>query len=80
MRQIVASFNEVDGFVNQIAIATNQQAAGVAHVSQATHELDAMTESNASMAEQTADVAQGVQAATDALAQSMGTVGPTPIG
>ncbi len=80
MHQVVASFNEVDGFVSQIAIATNQQAAGVAHVSQATHELDAMTESNASMAEQTAEVAHGVQAATDALAQSMGTLGPTPIG
>ncbi|MCL4746299.1 MAG: PAS domain-containing protein [Burkholderiaceae bacterium] len=75
MHQVVASFNEVDGFVSQIAIATNQQAAGVAHVSQATHEPDAMTERNASMAEQTADVAQGVQAATDALAQAMGTAG-----
>lgn len=61
MINIVEQVNRVTELIADISAATQEQSAGIAEVSQAVAELDAMTHNNASMAVQSADAAKSIQ-------------------
>jgi methyl-accepting chemotaxis protein len=54
MRALVVNAKRMNTLLNEISQAATEQSDGVAHVSQAVHELDRTTQQNASLVEQTA--------------------------
>jgi methyl-accepting chemotaxis protein len=52
MGEVVASVNRVSGIIGEIAAATQQQSSGIVQVNQAVGELDKVTQSNASLVEE----------------------------
>ena len=65
MQDIVASVRRVTDMIGEISMATDEQSAGLASVNQSVSDLDAMTQQNAALVEQSA-------AAADSLRQQAG--------
>jgi len=62
MTDVVESIQRVSGLVGEIRVATREQHAGIDLVSRAIHSMDQTTQENATLVEQTAHVADGLQA------------------
>ncbi len=67
LQQIAASVRELIGTVGQIAASGREQATGVSEVSNALNRIDAATQSNAALAQRTADAAQSLAGLVDRL-------------
>jgi methyl-accepting chemotaxis protein len=69
MGELVASAGRVNALLSEIAVGANEQAEGVNQTTASVHELDALTQANAALVEETAAAAsslkeQAVQLAT----------------
>jgi len=60
MAQIVSSVNTVMNTMNEISIATQEQADGLEQVSRVVVEMDKSTQDNATLVEHTANAANGL--------------------
>lgn len=57
MAQIVSSVEQVAGFMNEIAVASQEQRAGIAQVNRAVSQMDAATQQNATIVDDSAQAA-----------------------
>lgn len=64
LEQIVSDVTKVDTIIAEIAHASNEQATGIDQISQAINHLDAMTQQNAELAEQTSSASMTMLAKT----------------
>jgi methyl-accepting chemotaxis protein len=71
MDQVVASIGRVNAIVNDIAAASREQSSGIGQVSQAVTQLDAVTQQNAALVEQSAAAAAAMQEQAARLAQAV---------
>jgi methyl-accepting chemotaxis protein len=71
MDQVVASIGRVTAIVNDIADASREQSSGIGQVSQAVTQLDAVTQQNAALVEQSAAAAAAMQEQAARLAQAV---------
>jgi aerotaxis receptor len=69
--EVVASVKEVGLLIRQITQATQEQSLGIAQVNQAVTQLDAVTQQNAALVEQSAASAEGLSSSSVALARSV---------
>ncbi|ASU39137.1 chemotaxis protein [Herbaspirillum sp. meg3] len=71
MEQIVTSVNTVMNTMNEISIATREQAEGLEQVSRVVVEMDKSTQENAALVDQTAEAANALTRQADSLVQSV---------
>ncbi len=71
MEQIVTSVNTVMNTVNEISIATQEQAEGLEQVSRVVVEMDKSTQENAALVDQTAEAANSLKRQAENLVQSV---------
>ncbi|WP_050477632.1 methyl-accepting chemotaxis protein [Herbaspirillum rhizosphaerae] len=71
MEQIVTSVNTVMNTMNEISIATQEQAEGLEQVSRVVVEMDKSTQENAALVDQTAEAANALTRQADSLVQSV---------
>jgi methyl-accepting chemotaxis protein len=69
---IVGNAAQIDSIMNEIAVATREQSAGVGQVGSAVHELDRNTQQNAALVEETAAAASALSAQAQRLADEVG--------
>jgi methyl-accepting chemotaxis protein len=72
MTELDTSVQRVTAIIEEITIASAQQAGGIAEVNSAVVQLDQMTQQNAAMVEQSAAAAQGLQEQSQRLTQVVG--------
>lgn len=68
-KMINSKISETVAIVDQVALASNEQAAGITQINQSVHELEHVTESNSQIAEDTDSVAQEVSALATQIVQ-----------
>jgi methyl-accepting chemotaxis protein len=61
MDDIVNSVGRVSGIIGEIAVASQEQLAGIEQISQAIHHMDKMTQENATLVEESLSVSQNMQ-------------------
>ena len=66
---IVANVSEVSSIINNIAIASNEQAEGIAQVSQGLDQISKVTQSNSAVSEETAAASQELNSQAELLQQ-----------
>jgi len=71
MDEIVASVGSVTSIINEIALATQEQSAGIEQINQAVVHMDQATQQNAAMVEQASAAASGLQDQATRLAQTV---------
>ncbi len=71
MTEIVASIKRVSDIVGEISAASIEQSAGVGHVGQAMASMDAATQQNAALVEESAAAAQSLRHQADQLVQAV---------
>jgi methyl-accepting chemotaxis protein len=71
IQDIVMNAGKIDSMMNEIAVATREQSAGVAQVATAVNELDQGTQQNAALVEQTAAAASGLAESAQQLASEV---------
>ncbi len=71
MEQIVTSVNTVMNTMNEISIATQEQAEGLEQVSRVVVEMDKSTQENAALVDQTAEAANSLTRQAESLVQSV---------
>ncbi len=71
MRQIVDNATRVKSLIGEISSATREQTAGVGDVAQSVERLDAMTQQNAALVEQTAAAAASLEESARRLNEAM---------
>jgi len=71
MEQVVASIRRVTGIVSEIASASAEQSAGIEQVNQAVGDMDASTQHNAALVEQSAAAATSLQEQASRLAATV---------
>jgi methyl-accepting chemotaxis protein len=64
---VVDSFREVTGLVTDIALASQEQASGIAQVTQAVSQMDGVTQQNAALVEEAAASAESLEEQARAL-------------
>jgi methyl-accepting chemotaxis protein len=69
MQDIVASVRRVTDMIGEISMATDEQSAGLASVNQSVSDLDAMTQQNAALVEQSAAAADSLRQQASRLAE-----------
>jgi methyl-accepting chemotaxis protein len=62
MSEVVASIRRVTDIMGEISAASSAQAAGVANVDSAVHQMDQATQQNAALVEEIAAAASGLKA------------------
>lgn len=72
MKEIVNSIKRVNDIMSEIAVASNEQSAGIEEVSTAVSQMDEMTQQNAALVEQAAAAAESLQSQADQLNRSVG--------
>ncbi|MBC7414960.1 MAG: cache domain-containing protein [Herminiimonas sp.] len=72
MGKLVASVQEVNTLIHDIASSTAEQSNGIAQINSAINELDQMTQQNAAMVEQSAAAAQGLSDQAQQMIASVG--------
>jgi methyl-accepting chemotaxis protein len=78
MDQIVAEVQRVDGLINEIGEATQQQAGGIGQVGDAIDQLDQVTQQNAALVEESAAAAESLHAQATRLVAAVGRFRLTP--
>ncbi|WUR14565.1 methyl-accepting chemotaxis protein [[Empedobacter] haloabium] len=78
MAQILDSVRRVAGLMQDIALASSEQSAGIEQVNQAITQMDDVTQHNAALVEQTAAASASLEQQAEALARAVGifTVAP----
>ena len=71
MREIVDAANGVKQLIADISIGAREQTGGIADVSQSVEQLDAMTQQNAALVEETAAAAASLKDSADRMNQAM---------
>ena len=71
MHEILGSIEQVDAIIGHIAIASEQQAGGIAHVNQAVAALDGTTQQNSALVQQSAAAALSLQEQAQRLVKSV---------
>jgi len=71
IQDIVMNAGKIDAMMNEIAVATREQSAGVSQVATAVNELDQGTQQNAALVEQTAAAASGLAESAQQLASEV---------
>ncbi|MBL8333086.1 MAG: hypothetical protein JNM08_08285 [Rubrivivax sp.] len=71
MQDIVRQVHQVSTLINEIASASQGQAASVAHVSEAVQTLDSLTQQNAALAEQTSAAATSLGRQAEGLTEAI---------
>ncbi|RVT52817.1 methyl-accepting chemotaxis protein [Rubrivivax albus] len=71
MRQIVDNANGVKQLIAEISIGAREQTSGIADVSQSVEQLDAMTQQNAALVEETAAAAASLKDSAERMNQAM---------
>jgi len=66
---IVGSARRINGLLAEISVGANEQAQGVTQTTQSVHELDALTQANSALVEQTAAAAATLKGQASELAQ-----------
>ncbi|HYD97415.1 MAG TPA: methyl-accepting chemotaxis protein [Noviherbaspirillum sp.] len=69
MEEIVASIKRVAGIVEEIAIASSDQSAGIEQVNEAMMQMDKVTQQNAALVEEAAAAAEALQEQAQSLAE-----------
>ena len=69
MQEIVSSIQRVAGIVDEIALASREQASGLAQINQAVSHLDGVTQQNAALVEQSSAAAAALQQQAHHLAE-----------
>ena len=69
MTQVVGSIRQATSLMGEISTASHEQAAGVAQVGEAVAQLDQVTQQNASLVEEMAAAARGLEAQAQSLVQ-----------
>ena len=71
MRDIIASVDRVSSIMNEIALASREQSAGIAQVNDAVTQMDEVTQQNAALVEQAAAAAGSLQEQTLKVVQTL---------
>ena len=71
MRQIVDNANGVKQLIAEISVGAQEQTSGIADVSQSVEQLDAMTQQNAALVEETAAAAASLRDSAERMNQAM---------
>ncbi|WP_299260117.1 methyl-accepting chemotaxis protein [uncultured Kushneria sp.] len=71
MQEVVAAVGRVTGLVNEIALASREQAAGIGDVNHAVADMDGVTQQNAALVEEVASAASALEEQARALEQLM---------
>jgi methyl-accepting chemotaxis protein len=71
MRQIVDNANNVKQLIAEISVGAQEQTAGLVEVGQSVEQLDAMTQQNAALVEQTAAAAASLKDSAERMNQAM---------
>ncbi|MDI4635897.1 hypothetical protein J7U46_22730 [Pelomonas sp. V22] len=71
MREIVTKANDVKHLIAEISAGTREQTSGLADVMASVEQLDAMTQQNAALVEQTAAAAASLRDSADRMSQAM---------
>ena len=69
MQEIVSSIQRVADIVDEIALASREQASGLAQINQAVSHLDGVTQQNAALVEQSSAAAAALQQQAHHLAE-----------
>ena len=69
--EIVARVRDVSGLINEIALATQEQAQGIAEVDVAINQMDRSTQQNAALVEQSAAASDSLRQQASQLAQAV---------
>lgn len=72
MSDMVASVKHVTDIINEITVASNEQASGIAQVNQAIIQMDQVTQQNATLVEQVAATAKNMQDQSEYLSRVVG--------
>ncbi|WP_026224333.1 methyl-accepting chemotaxis protein [Methyloversatilis thermotolerans] len=72
MERVVESFRQVTGLVTDIALASQEQASGIAQVTQAVSQMDGVTQQNAALVEEAAASAESLEEQARALLKVVG--------
>ncbi|EGF33153.1 methyl-accepting chemotaxis protein [Oxalobacteraceae bacterium IMCC9480] len=71
MRDIIASVDRVSSIMNEIALASREQSAGIGQVNDAVTQMDEVTQQNAALVEQAAAAAGSLQEQTLKVVQTL---------
>ena len=71
MRDIIASVDRVSSIMNEIALASREQSAGIGQVNDAVTQMDEVTQQNAALVEQAAAAASSLQEQTLKVVQTL---------
>jgi methyl-accepting chemotaxis protein len=71
MEQVVTSVKHVSDIIGEIALASDEQTAGIEQIDRAVTEMDAVTQKNAALVEEDAAVARNMQEQADNLFQAV---------